>query len=264
MVSEAEINPNLYFNASNLKDGVKERIDMTDVDDYLMNKENYQPKIKLSYLLECTSRLSHQKPSDYTTLCGKIIGQIVGDYLFDHQAVAKEMFNSAVGKIESCFDENQAVEAIHLAAMYGKFGSIRYICSSFSIEIKQSDLFECSLFLGKSISLSSFMMILIKVSLSKPLSELRMDPNWCFTDQNRFSAFYKTSTLQPVENRKEDFEKNPSRDTFSGKDSAHSNAFWLTHWSFRLGLHPMIAEMNSHLSQYLNQMTREIRNAERS
>jgi hypothetical protein len=60
------------------------------------------------------------------------------------------------------------------------------------------------------------------------------------------------------------FEKNPSRDTFSGKDSAHSNAFWLTHWSVRLGLHSMITEMNSHLSQYLNQLTREIRNAERS
>ena len=29
MVSESEINPNLYFNASNLKDGVKERTDMT-------------------------------------------------------------------------------------------------------------------------------------------------------------------------------------------------------------------------------------------
>ena len=101
-------------------------------------------------------------------------------------------------------------------------------------------------------------------SLSKPLSELKIDPNWCFDDQNRFSAFYKTSTLQPVENRKEDFEKNPSRDTFSGKDSAHSNAFWLTHWSVRLGLHSMITEMNSHLSQYLNQLTREIRNAERS
>ena len=77
-------------------------------------------------------------------------------------------------------------------------------------------------------------------SLSKPLSELKIDPNWCFADQNRFSAFYKTSTLQPVENRQEDFEKNPSRDTFSGKDSAHSNAFWLTHWSVRLGLHSMI------------------------
>ena len=38
IVSEAEINPNLYFNASNLKDGVKERTDMTEVDDYLMNK----------------------------------------------------------------------------------------------------------------------------------------------------------------------------------------------------------------------------------
>ena len=71
------------------------------------NKDNYQPKIKLPYLLECTSRLSYQKPSDYTTLCGKIIGQIVGDYLFDHRAVAKEMFNSAVGKRESRFDQNQ-------------------------------------------------------------------------------------------------------------------------------------------------------------
>ena len=38
IVSESEINPNLYFNASNLKDGVKERTDMTEVDDYLMNK----------------------------------------------------------------------------------------------------------------------------------------------------------------------------------------------------------------------------------
>ena len=46
IVSEAEINPNLYFNASNLKDGVKERTDMTEVDDYLMNKDNYKPKIK--------------------------------------------------------------------------------------------------------------------------------------------------------------------------------------------------------------------------
>ena len=64
MVSESEINPNLYFNASNLKDGVKERTDMTKVDDYLMNKENYQPEIKLPYMLECTSRLSYQKPSD--------------------------------------------------------------------------------------------------------------------------------------------------------------------------------------------------------
>ena len=58
-------------------------------------------------MLECTSRLSYQKPSDYTTLCGKIIGQIVGDYLFDHRAVAKEMFNSAVGKREARFDQNQ-------------------------------------------------------------------------------------------------------------------------------------------------------------
>ena len=97
IVSEAEINPNLYFNASNLKDGVKERTDMTEADGYLMNRENYQPKIKLPYMLECTSRLSYQKPSDYTTLCGKIIGQIVGDYRFDHGAVAKEIFNSAVG-----------------------------------------------------------------------------------------------------------------------------------------------------------------------
>ena len=39
--------------------------------------------------------------------------------------------------------------------MYGKFGSIRYICSSFSVEIKQSDLFECSLFLGKCVGLFS-------------------------------------------------------------------------------------------------------------
>ena len=53
------------------------------------------------------SRLSYQKPSDYITLSGKIIGQIVGDYLFDHRAVAKEMFNSAVGKRESRFDQNQ-------------------------------------------------------------------------------------------------------------------------------------------------------------
>ena len=80
---------------------------MTEVDDYLMNKENYKPKIKLPYLLECTTRLSNQKPSDYTTLCGKIIGQIVGDYLFDHRAVAKEMFNSAVGKREARFDQFQ-------------------------------------------------------------------------------------------------------------------------------------------------------------
>ena len=42
IVSEAEINPNLYFNASNLKDGVKERTDMTEVDDYLMNKAGIQ------------------------------------------------------------------------------------------------------------------------------------------------------------------------------------------------------------------------------
>ena len=70
-------------------------------------KENYQPRIKLPYLLECTSRLSNQKPSDYKTLCGKIIGQIVGDYLFDHRAVAKEMFYSAVGKREARFDQYQ-------------------------------------------------------------------------------------------------------------------------------------------------------------
>ena len=67
MVSKSEINPNLYFNASNLKDGVKERTDMTEADGYLMNRENYQPKIKLPYMLECTSRLSYQNPSDYTT-----------------------------------------------------------------------------------------------------------------------------------------------------------------------------------------------------
>ena len=86
---------------------------MTEVDDYLMNKENYQPKIKLPYLLECTTRLSNQKPSDYTTLCGKIIGQIVGDYLFDHRAVAKEMFNSAVGKREARFDQYQVGHVKH-------------------------------------------------------------------------------------------------------------------------------------------------------
>ena len=45
------------------------------------------------------------KPSDYTT--GKIIGRIVGDYLFDHRAVAKEMFNSIVRKRESRFYQNQ-------------------------------------------------------------------------------------------------------------------------------------------------------------
>ena len=90
---------------------------MTKVDYYLMNKqtnkENYQPKIKLSYLLECRTRLSNQKPFDYTTLCGKIIGQIVGDYLFDHRAVAKEMFNSAVGKREVRFDKYQVGHVIY-------------------------------------------------------------------------------------------------------------------------------------------------------
>ena len=122
------------------------------------------------------------------------------------------MFNSAVGKIESCFDQNQAVEAIHLAAMYGKFGSIRYICSSFSIEIKQSDLFECSLFLGKSVNLFSSTYCLdslfrmseadpglcpIRAIFSKTVFPARLDPTAqtypffkdyekCFKTQERF------------------------------------------------------------------------------
>ena len=106
----------------------------------------------------------------------------------------------------------KAVEAIHLAAMYGKFGSIRYICSSFSIEIKQSDLFECSLFLGKSVNLFSSTYCLdslfrmseadpglcpIRAIFSKTVFPSRLDPTAqtypffkdyekCFKTQERF------------------------------------------------------------------------------
>ena len=135
--------------------------------------------------------------------------------------------------------------------MYGKFGSIRYICSSFSIEIKQrrvfklilarwrsqpirwrlrerepitsqiqsislksrqSDLFECSLFVGKCVNLFSSIYCLdslfrmseadpglcpIRAIFSKTVFPSRLDPSAqtypffkdydkCFKTQARF------------------------------------------------------------------------------
>ena len=109
------------------------------------------------------------------------------------------------------------------------------------------------------IGLSSFMMIMIRPSLGKTLAELNIDPKWCFSDQQRSATFHKTTTLQPVENRV--LQETRDSKGLEDKSRVHSNVFWLTHWSLRLGLHSMITEMNSSLSQYLGQLQRKLKEA---
>ena len=50
---------------------------------------------------------------------------------------------------------------------------------------------------------------------------------------------------------------------FREKSMIHSNVFWLTHWSIRLGLHSVITEMNSNLQAYLGQLQREVQEADK-
>ena len=54
MVSESEINSNLYFNASNLKDGVKEQTEQTE---HLISSEQPEHNYQYNYrniIYDCT------------------------------------------------------------------------------------------------------------------------------------------------------------------------------------------------------------------
>ena len=66
------------------------------------------------------------------------------------------------------------------------------------------------------------------------------------------------TTLQPVENRQIE---NSNATSFYNKATCHSDAFWLTHWSLRLGLHSVIAEMNTSLFRFLGDLQRRIQEA---
>ena len=106
------------------------------------------------------------------------------------------------------------------------------------------------------------MMHLIKPSLSKSLEDLKIQSTWCYANTIRADAFAKATTLQPIENR--DTSGLATADSFYDRNFCHSDAFWLTHWSLRLGLHSCIAEMNTTLFHYLSQLKRKIQEAERN
>ena len=133
-----------------------DRMSMSDVDDYVLNRVSYNPLIRVPYIFECINRLSSNTilTSDVRLLCGKVIGTILGSILFDQRPVAHQVYKSAMDKRDTIFMEQDAIAGIRLAATFGKLGSVRFICTNFATDIIEADMFESAMLLSKATNVS--------------------------------------------------------------------------------------------------------------
>ena len=84
----------------------------------------------------------------------KFSGMEIGEYLMKHKAISKLLYSILMDKNTDMFSSGNseisqevAKRAIHLSCVYGPPGSLRWIFSTFAIELKEADLPGTSLLL---------------------------------------------------------------------------------------------------------------------
>ena len=126
--------------------------------DYLLNADKYVPKSGLLYLMESLENLVKTPVSrQVQALSEKSLGTVFGEFFYSNKVMSKLFYAILIEKNgdvfsggSSQFNSDSVKLAIKLTCLYGRPGSLRWIFSSFSIDLKMSNLQETSLLLFKA------------------------------------------------------------------------------------------------------------------
>ena len=160
---EIVILPNLIgemdlFSPANVAEVLKNRLELESPGEYLLNAKNEKAKSGVPYLFECIKRLGQVQPTrQIQVVAEKALGQAIGDILIKSKPMSKVIYTllmstngdafSGGGRGETELDPEIAKRAINLVSLYGRSGALRWIFSTFAIQLKQADLATASLLL---------------------------------------------------------------------------------------------------------------------
>lgn len=143
------------LNASNVARCIQQRMELTTPEEYLLNASSYKPKFGMGYLLNSVARLDTVKVSRQVyVLAEKALGEVIGAFLMKNKAISKVVYAVLMGKNTDMFSSGSSEytqeatkKAIYLACLYGPPGAMRWIFSSFAVELREADLPGTSLLL---------------------------------------------------------------------------------------------------------------------
>jgi len=158
------------FNASNLEEALLQRADLEDPADYLLGGTG-SPRSGDDWMLKMAS-VVFSTSSSIKFAAERAFGAALAKRMANRRMLAVTLYNAAttVTQVDSGLSNEAACWAINAAATYGPALGLRFICSSFSTSISQTNLADTSMVLFKASEIFSTvysMRCLVQFSLAQ-------------------------------------------------------------------------------------------------